>query len=224
MDAYGPRGWWPLGEFRRRNPDGGGYRPGEYSPPASASRRFEVGAGAILTQNTTWKQVERCLDALAARNLLDPDVMIRAAAGEIEAAVRPSGYFRQKTRKLAEFSRFFLQTDPDPPSRNRLLSVWGIGEETADSILLYAYGRPSFVVDAYTRRLVIRLTGDDVPGYSGLRENLSSAFADLDAGERIRVFNEFHALVVHLAKAHCRRRPDCPECPLKTVCRYAKRP
>lgn len=223
MDAYGPRGWWPLGESRRRDPDRGGYHPGEYHPPSSASRRFEIGVGAILTQNTTWRQVEGCLDSLEAAHLLDPAAVIRAAAGKIEEAVRPSGYFRQKTRKLKKFSRFFLRTDPRPPERNELLSVWGIGEETGDSILLYAYGRPIFVVDAYTRRLVARLTGGNVPGYSGLQGNLSAAFRDLEADDRTRVFNEFHALVVHLGKVRCRRRPDCAGCPLEGVCRYAKR-
>jgi len=224
MDAYGPRGWWPLGEFRRHDPDHGGYHPGKYDSPSSASGRFEVGIGAILTQNTTWKQVAGCIDSLDAAGLLDPPAMIQAVAGEIEAAIRPSGYFRQKTRKLKEFAGFFLATDPVPPARKELLSVWGIGEETGDSILLYAYGRPVFVVDDYTRRLVARMTGGEAPGYAGLQENLSAAFRDLEARERARVFNEFHALVVHLGKAHCRRRPDCPGCPLEGVCRYAKRP
>lgn len=223
LETYGPRGWWPLRALRRLDPRSGGYHPGDFSPPVSATQRFEIGVGAILTQNTTWKQVEGCLDTLENTGLLVPEALLQAPLEIIESAIRPSGYFRMKARKLCEFSRFFQQWDPDPPPRPQLLSVWGIGEETADSILLYAYGQPVFVVDAYTRRLVERLSGEAAPGCAGLRKKLTEPFLRLETARRAQVFNEFHALVVQLAKTHCRSRPLCRGCPLETVCISAGR-
>ncbi|HDP95920.1 MAG TPA: hypothetical protein ENN40_11260 [Candidatus Aminicenantes bacterium] len=223
LDAYGPRGWWPLSGLRRLDPRSGGYHPGDFRLPASAKQRFEIGVGAILTQNTTWKQVEGCLDVLESAGLLVSDALLQAPVEVIESAIRPSGYFRVKARKLCGFSRFFQQWDPEPPPRPQLLSVWGIGEETADSILLYAYGRPFFVVDAYTRRLMARLTGEAAPGYAGLRKKITAPFLRLETARRVQVFNEFHALLVHLAKTHCRSRPLCRGCPLETVCMSAER-
>lgn len=211
-------GWWPLSELRRRDPHGAGYHAGDFSLPASAAQRFEIGVGAILTQNTTWKQVEVCLDGLERAGLLAPEALLQAPARVIEKAIRPSGYFRQKARKLCEYSRFFRQWDPEPPPRPGLLSVWGIGEETADSILLYAYKQPFFVVDAYTRRLLERLLGEAVPGYAGLQEKLTKAFSHLEPVRLVQVFNEFHALVVRQSKTFCRSRPLCRGCSLESVC------
>lgn len=222
LEAFGPRGWWPLSELRRRDPFTGGYHPGDYSPPASAAQRFEIGVGAILTQNTTWKQVAGCLDNLEQAGLMSLHELLRAPVETIEAAIRASGYYRQKARKLLEFARFFSEWDPQPPPRPKLLSVWGVGEETADSILLYAYGQPFFVVDAYSRRLVERLTGEVVSKYARLQERISAAFAHLEYACRVQVFNEFHALVVDLAKNHCRSRPRCRGCPLEDLCLIGK--
>lgn len=223
MQAYGPRGWWPLVELRHRLPAAGGYHPGDYRPPATQAERFEVGVGAILTQNTAWKQVEGCLDTLQRLGGLEPAALLKLDAVEIAAAIRSSGYFRQKSRKLLGYARFFLHWDPKPPPRPELLALWGIGEETADSILLYAYGRPFFVVDAYSRRLVARLTGVPVPAYSRLQQYFAAPFMDMDPASRAIVFNEFHALVVTVAKAHCRRQPLCRGCPLESVCLSAEK-
>lgn len=212
-----------MRELRRQDPQSGGYHPGDFSLPVSAAQRFEIGVGAILTQNTTWKQVEVCLDGLERAGLLAPEPLLLAPVQVIEKAIRPGGYFRQKARKLCEYSRFFRQWDPEPPPRPELLSVWGIGEETADSILLYAYKQPFFVVDAYTRRLLERFFGEADPRYAGLQEKLTKSFLHLEPVRRAQVFNEFHAQVVHQSKTFCRSRPLCRGCPLESVCASAGR-
>ncbi len=158
LDAYGPQGWWPL-RSRAGTPgfDEHGYHPGDYREPAAAAGRFEVMAGAILTQNTAWRNVEPALDALLGGRPLEPRRIADLSLEELAERIRTSGYFRQKARKLRALAEFVEARGEEPPSREELLGIWGIGPETADSILLYAYHEPHFVVDAYTRRLLSRL-------------------------------------------------------------------
>lgn len=176
--------------------------------------------GAILTQNAAWVNVERAIRRLRAVGALRPAALRALPAGRLAALIRPSGYFRVKTRRLRAFvdhlarrhggSLRRLLRQPAPALRAELLSVAGIGPETADSIILYAAGRPVFVVDAYTRRVLSRhrIVSSDVD-YA----TLQAVFADLprDPG----LFNEYHALLVRVAKEHCRARPRCEECPLR---------
>lgn len=197
LAALGPQGWWP------------------------AETPFEVIVGAILTQNTAWKNVTHAIRRFREHDLLEPQKMLEAAPEILHHCVQPAGFFNQKSRYLVAFCRhlqsryggnlsLFLSQDPDP-LRKELLSLHGIGPETADSILLYAAGKPSFVVDAYTRRIFS--AHGWVPrtiGYEALRQ----VFMD-DLPPDVYLFQEFHALLVRVGHLFCRRKPRCRECPLE---------
>jgi endonuclease III related protein len=198
--ALGPMRWWP------------------------AQTPFEVIVGAILTQSTAWGNVERAIANLRSARLLTPSAMLRVRTSRLAALVRPSGYFRQKAKKLKAFVRF-LQTGyggslkrmfltPTSELREKLLSIHGIGPETADSILLYAGNHPVFVVDAYTHRIFGRhgIT-DGNPDYEKVR-----ALIETSLPRQAELFNEFHALLVNTGKNWCRKSaPRCEECPLRAL-------
>src|SRR5229473_8038370 len=198
--ALGPMHWWPA-----RTP-------------------FEVIVGTILTQNTSWANVERAIANLRSAQMLTPSAISVARMSRLATLVRPSGYFRQKAKKLKAFVRFLqrgyggsLKRMFDTPTailRERLLSVHGIGPETADSILLYAGEHPVFVVDAYTHRIFGRhgITNGKAD-YENVRALVEAALP-----RDSQLFNEFHALVVNTAKNWCRKKePRCAECPLGSL-------
>ena len=196
LATYGPRHWWP------------------------AETPFEVCVGAILTQNTNWRNVERAIDNLKEEGLLSPGALQTAAPERLAAVIRPAGFFNVKSARLKSFVAWlFERYGGNLPRmfagewqelREELLRVPGIGRETADSILLYAGGKPSFVVDAYTKRLfaALRLVPLDAD-YEAVRalfmENLPND---------VPLFNEYHALIVEHGKNHCKKRPRCGGCPL----------
>lgn len=198
--ALGPMHWWP------------------------AQTRFEVIVGAILTQSTACGNVERAIANLRSARLLTPSAILAVRSQRLAELVRPSGYFRQKAKKLKAFARF-LQTEyggslkrmfesPTLELREKLLAVHGIGPETADSILLYAGNHPVFVVDAYTHRILERhgIT-DGKPDYEGVRSLIEGALP-----RSAELYNEFHALIVSTGKNWCRKKaPRCEECPLRTL-------
>ncbi len=201
LSCYGPQGWWPA-----RTP-------------------FEMMTGAILTQNTAWTSVEKAVRALRSARALSPRGLLALAPARLEPAVRPAGYFRQKARRLRILARWYRDEwgSRVPPAsvstaalRSSLLGLEGVGPETADSILLYAFGRPVFVVDAYTRRILHRLgrlPREHAP-YAEVQELFHLALPPDPA-----LFNEYHALMVRHAKEHCRkRRPSCRECRLERTC------
>ena len=194
---FGPQHWWP------------GKTP------------FEIIVGAILTQNTSWTNVEKAIENLRAAKLLSPAAIEKVPLRKLERLVRPSGYFRQKARKLKAFCAF-LRTEyrgslkrmfaaPTIVLRQKLLGVFGIGPETADSILLYAAGHPVFVVDAYAKRMLARHGwAAENSKYEDIRWTFERQFPG-DA----RRFNELHALIVSTGKAFCKRsEPLCDRCPL----------
>jgi endonuclease-3 related protein len=195
-DAFGPRGWWP------------------------AKTPFEVVLGAILTQNTAWKNVARAIENLRENNLLGFSEICAVPASALALLIRPSGFYNQKTKKIKNFCAHvtehwegdfdrFLDQDADT-LRTELLSIRGIGPETADSIVLYAAGKPSFVVDAYTYRIFSRHGWvDESVAYDELREYFTTA---LDP--EVAFFQEFHALLVHTGHLFCRKKPLCDSCPL----------
>lgn len=195
--AHGPQHWWP------------------------GRTRFEIIVGAILTQNTSWQNVERAIRNLRSARLLSPKAIRDVRSARLAQLLRPSGYFRQKTRTLKAFVKFLyashrgsltrLFATPTGTLREQLLAVRGIGPETADSILLYAGKHPVFVVDAYTRRILKRHhIGHPTSSYDEIR-NLFESFLPSDH----RLFNEFHALIVHAGKNYCRpNNPRCSECSL----------
>ncbi len=198
FSAFGPQHWWP------------GDTP------------FEVCVGAILTQNTNWKNVEKAISNLKKHGLLSPVALNEIPLENLAARIRPAGYYNLKAGRLKAFismlfdhfdgkleSIFDVKTDV---LRTLLLSVKGIGPETADSMLLYAFERPSFVVDAYTMRMLIRHDLiDEEADYDQVRD----MFMDYLPRD-VRLYNEYHALIVRLGKELCARRsPRCPACPLE---------
>jgi len=221
---YGPQGWWPLaGRAGRLGFDGRGYHPGVYRVPGPRER-FEVAAGAVLTQNTSWGNAEAALRALLAAGLLSPGALLDCSPQRLARLIRPSGYYNQKARKLrglAVYLEGLACGRAQAPTREALLALWGLGPETADSILLYAWHRPVCVVDAYTRRLLRRL--DWIEGREGYEE--LAALCSRGLAVEVPVYQEFHALVVRHAKEHCRAAPECRGCPLAgRLCRAASAP
>jgi len=208
LECYGPQHWWP------------GETP------------FEVMVGAVLTQNTAWTNVERAIGNLKAHRALDPAVIVTTPHERLAEWLRPSGYFNVKAERLRSFCAWYRQRGghdelaklATATLRDELLAVKGIGPETADDILLYAFERPVFVIDAYTRRLFQRLghvTGTEP--YESLRALFEGTLA-VDGKERVALFNEYHALIVRHAKEACRRTPVCRGCPLARRCRSGTMP
>lgn len=203
---YGPQHWWPVGVFDspRHSEQSEESRDPSATPRDDATASFEICVGAILTQNTAWTNVIKALELLAKNNLVTPSALVVAADNLLESAVKPSGYFRQKAKKLKIFSNFLLQKyDGDLSKmkmretaslRTELLDIWGIGEETADSILLYALEKPVFVIDAYTRRL-LDTYGITYKTYQGYQ-----AWFQFHLPSEVELFKEFHALIVADAK------------------------
>ncbi len=204
--AYGPLpAWWP------------------------AESPFEVIVGAILVQNTTWTQTERAVAQLKAAGVLEPSAILALPPGELEALVRPSGTYRQKARRLVAFCEHLyahhwggdlaaMLAQPVAPLRAELFGIWGIGEETADSICLFAAHKPALIVDAYTTRITRRLglVPEDATR-AVVRAALAPALPDSADGMR-----ELHAHFVTHAKTWCRAAPRCAGCPLATRCAYPK--
>ncbi len=182
--------------------------------------------GAVLTQNTAWTNVEKALVELTARSPLTPEALLSLARPELAELIRPVGYFNVKAARLQAFCAAVLSAGGEPgldaldteTLRARLLQIHGVGPETADDMVLYAFGRPVFVIDTYTRRLFSRLgviNGQE--GYETLRAFFEEALEPDPA-----LFNEYHALIVRHAKDVCRaRRPQCGDCALREGCRLA---
>jgi endonuclease-3 related protein len=189
-------------------------------------QRLEICVGAILTQNTNWSNVKTALANLADAGIRDLEHFQAVSAPRLEKLIRSSGYYRQKTVKLKCFVRHLAGRGGAVQDwlagdlalrRRELLGLYGIGPETADSILLYAAQRPAFVVDAYTLRVGARLGWWREASYERAQDLLVSRLP-----RRAEIYNEFHALIVRLAKEHCRKAPACPGCPLREDCRHGR--
>ncbi len=186
--------------------------------PAETS--FEVIVGAILTQNTSWRNVERAIANLKRANKLSPEGILSLSNEELEDLIRPAGFYRQKAERLklmAQVDWDRVNSMPLKEAREYLLSLKGVGKETADSILLYALNKPIFVIDAYTKRIYSRLTGDKIDDYDQLRSIFEGQLSS------VYEFNEMHALLVELAKNYClKNNPKCSECPVRDLCKFSK--
>jgi endonuclease III related protein len=194
---YGPQAWWP------------------------ADTPFEIMVGAILTQNTAWTNVEKAIQNLKEANSLNTHTIIKLADEKLAELIRPSGYFNVKTKRLKNYTNWFVSSGKfnglnkldDLELRNAVLTVNGIGPETADDILLYAFERPVFVIDAYTRRLLVKLqliSGNEP--YEKLR-----AMFETSLDPEVELFKEYHALIVRHAKERCNKRTDCSHCAVETL-------
>ncbi len=188
---YGPQHWWPC----------------------STKNNFEIIIGAILTQNTSWNNVEKAINNLKKENMISADKISKADKNKLAELIKPSGYYNQKTERLKATAKFFKENKNI--TRDSLLSIKGIGPETADSIILYAFNKPYFVIDAYTKRIFKRLGIKETEDYS----TLQTMFTDALEKNHI-LFNEYHALIVRLAKEKCKKNPDCEECPLNKICKH----
>ena len=197
LDAWGPQNWWP------------------------AETPFEVMVGAVLTQNTAWKNVEKAIANLKQAGLMNPEALHRVTRKRLAGLIRPAGYYNLKTDRLKNLVKLVVDNGGgDPPRllsrpmdqlRENLLAVKGVGPETADSIVLYAAGYPIFVIDAYTRRVLSRhnlMNGD------AAYDEMQQWFMDRLPRDA-RLYNEFHALVVVLGHRHCGSKPRCDGCPLE---------
>lgn len=201
--AYGPQHWWP------------------------ADSPFEVVVGAILTQSAAWVNVEKAMENLKVAGILSPEGLLKVGPDELARLIYPAGYYNAKARKLKAFLEMLFDRHagrlddlfalPLPQLRQELLDSYGIGQETADSIILYAAGKPSFVIDAYTRRVFSRLglepASDSYPSWQAL---FSEALPP-----DVELFNEYHALIDRHAKTACRKVPLCDQCCLREICRLA---
>jgi endonuclease III related protein len=197
--AYGPRNWWP----------------GETS--------FEVMVGAILTQNTSWRNVEKAILKLKEQGVLNPEGIHRLKKPQLTSLIKSSGYYRIKTNRLKSYMDFLfeeyggdlkkMKTERLAVLRGKLLQVKGIGPETADSILLYGLRKPVFVVDAYTKRILSR---HGMISEKASYEEVQGFFMD-DLPHNERLFNEYHALLVHLGKTLCKKVPRCDICPIRGI-------
>ncbi|PIV24857.1 MAG: endonuclease [Deltaproteobacteria bacterium CG03_land_8_20_14_0_80_45_14] len=197
--AYGPRDWWP------------------------AETSFEVMVGAILTQNTSWRNVEKAIQKLKGKGVLNPEGIHHLKKSQLAPLIKSSGYYRIKTDRLKYFVDFLFddycgdvkKMGKERPGklREKLLGVKGIGPETADSILLYGLKKPIFVVDAYTKRILSR---HRMISENASYEEVQKLFMDhLSLDEKL--FNEYHALLVHLGKTVCKKIPRCEICPIRGI-------
>lgn len=218
LDHFGSQEWWPFDEkYHKRN---------------RSDARFEIIVGAILTQNTAWMNVEKALTNLKMHNSLTVKKIVDMDSANLKELIQPSGFFNQKAQRLKMLSQYLYRRYGDDLDRffnrdsqeirNELLSLNGIGPETADSILLYAGDHPIFVVDAYTKRickrLPIQISGEtyiEIQRY--FEEELEKNLPEMDT---VPLYKELHALIVELGKNYCSKKPKCGHCMLKKYCEF----
>lgn len=210
FSAFGPQKWWPT---------------------SWQNKKDEIIIGAVLTQNTSWQNVEKSLKNLYRASVNSLSKIRSTPKPKLARLIKTSGYYNQKAKKLKIVADFFYKTKsfskwPLLKQRSALLSLWGVGEETADSILLYAFEKPLFVVDAYTKRVFYRLgiTNSEKAAPRDIQQLiLCSGFFKNVKTKREKLLQEFHALLVKLAKTYCfKNNPLCQKCPLKTICQNPK--
>ncbi|MFA5455645.1 MAG: endonuclease III domain-containing protein [Sulfurimonas sp.] len=209
-ENYGPQGWWPI--------TGYGYHKLNYNFPRNSNEIFEVCLGSILTQNTTFASVVKSLENLHVKNALNVNAIESMDIDELKEAIKPSGYFNQKARYILEFIKFYRSLNGTTPTREALLNVTGIGEETADSILLYGYNQLQFKVDAYTKRMLVELGFvDEKAKYGDIKALMESSLREYVKDERglLKIYQEFHALIVNHGKNFYSKKPYGVGCFLK---------
>ena len=199
LDHFGPQRWWP------------------------GESELEMMVGAILTQNTNWNNVEKAIENLKIKNLLSIEALYRVPADVLAESIRPAGYFNIKAGRLKNLITFIMKTykgeiawlfsEDMEKLKQGFLSIKGIGPETADSIMLYAFKYPVFVIDTYTHRIITRHgLADEQSTYYDLQELFMN-----NLPEDEKLFNEFHALIVKTGKEYCRKNPHCDICPLEKL-------
>ncbi|MDP7141023.1 MAG: endonuclease III domain-containing protein [Candidatus Woesearchaeota archaeon] len=217
-DKFGAQGWWPVAKK-------GSIKPSYHNKELlTETQKLEICFGAILTQNTNWKNVEKAIINLNKEKLIDIRKINKVNQEELAGLIRSAGYFNQKAVKLKVFCEYLERNydssfdlffkKPIKELREELLSIKGIGPETADSIILYAAQKPMFVVDAYTKRIMHKLGYcDENVSYDELQKMFT-----LSLPKDVKLFNEYHALLVQFGKEHCRKKAKCEECFLRNHC------
>lgn len=205
LSAYGTQEWWPT---------------------TTKEKETEIAIGAILTQNTAWKNVEKAIKNLADKGLVDIKKLNSINEEELAKLIRASGYYNQKAKKLKAFARHIAQnyggeiklllSKNTEELRKELLEMYGIGPETADSIILYAAKKPTFIADAYTKRMASR-TGiiKETASYDEIRNLFTQ-----NLPKEQQLFSQYHALIVQHGKNTCKKTPQCENCPIRNACRY----
>lgn len=198
---YGETGWWP------------------------AESILEIIIGAVLTQNTSWSNVEKCIKNLKSNNMIDLHKLINLDDESLKSLIKPSGFYNLKAKRLKNVLIFFdsfcggnfeiIRKKSLNDIRDNLLQINGVGKETADSIILYAFDFPIFVVDAYTKRLFKRLGINFSEDYDNLQEMFHKYLES-----NTYIYKEYHALIVNVCKDFCKKKPNCEFCPLKIICFY----
>ncbi len=221
LRKYGPQGWWPIINGKTLICEYG------TGAPRNEAEMAEICIGALLAQNTAWKNVEKAIANLKQSRLVDFRKIAVGDTGKLAQLIKPSGYYNQKAKKLKLFAGHVVGNYGGSLKRMfgkgigglraELLSLHGIGPETADSIILYAAGKPVFVVDAYTKRIFSRMGIAREGGSYDELQQLFMGSLPLDA----RLFNEYHAMIVKLGKGVCRKKPLCGECPVSGMCSFS---
>lgn len=219
FNYYGHQYWWPLASETSDNSFEILYNKDNFYRIKTDDERFEIAVGAILTQNSSWTNALKALINLKTQKLLNPVAIMETDDESLGKIIKSSGYYRQKAKKLKHFSQFLMNNPVI--TRENVLSVWGIGNETADDIMLYAYEKMHFVIDKYTERIAIRL---------GLfekkeKKNEKTTYIELQSlfengiDKDIIIYKEFHALLDHHAGQYCLKKPKCEECFLNNKCK-----
>ena len=219
IKQFGKQNWWPIDK--------------KYHEKNKTDPRFEIIIGAILTQNTAWSNVEKALTNLKNKKIMSIKKILDTEIETIAELIRPSGYYNQKSVRLkniaeylknnyeADLNRFFnreLQI-----IRQELLSLNGIGPETADSIMLYAGNHPIFVVDTYTKRICQRIPLKTKISYDEIQEYFQKEISQKNSEEELtQIYNELHALIVVFAKKFCKKKPNCTSCIIQQHCSFSK--
>ncbi|MGC8688340.1 MAG: endonuclease III domain-containing protein [Candidatus Micrarchaeia archaeon] len=187
--------------------------------------KFEIFVGAILTQQTSWSNVAKVIQRLKDNNLLNLNAIIDIDQNKLEELIKPSGYYRQKSKRLKEICNIIKANYGDLNRlfeldkiklRNTLLNLKGVGKETADSIILYAAEKPIFVIDAYTKRIMHRIY--NIP--EDISYDILQDYFETELKKDLILYKDMHAQFVELGKTYCRKKPECNECPIKIYCKY----
>jgi endonuclease-3 related protein len=211
---YGPQGWWPLINHAGSNPTKtgamNGYHPGDYNLPSERNDIYEVIIGTILTQNTSWLSAEKALYNLNQLNVINPEKLLALEDDVLKSAIRPAGFMNQKAKYIRDVTEFFIALEGKAPNRKEIISVKGVGNETADSVLLYAYKKPEFVIDTYTKRMMLKIgLVDEKISYMGMKKLFESSLP-----EDLAIYQEYHALIVEHAKRYYSKKPYAVNDPL----------
>ncbi len=227
LSHYGHQGWWPLLRLgaSRQNPTARGrftwYHPDNYTIPTAETDIFEIMVGAILTQNTSWENADKALGNLHLNGVMNIKGILNSETDQLAEIIRSSGYYNQKAIKLQNLAKILYRTPISKLAsfsmedlRSFLLEIKGIGPETADSILLYGFHLPSFVVDTYTRRLLLRM------GYldSSATYKTIQALFHSEIPKEESIYNEYHALIVQHMVHVCKKKPNCGDCLFQATC------